>query len=88
MDITFLEDGRTGSLSWATLHRVVAAAEHACALPEDARHVLKERLKSEVLPLVLNSLTVGTEAAARGSRRAHRSRGTLQVSTLHGSWRS
>jgi len=56
MDLTFLED-RTGTLNWAALHAVVAAATRAGALSEDARHTLKERLKSEVLPLVLNSLT-------------------------------
>jgi hypothetical protein len=67
MNLTFLED-RAGCLSWATLHRLCVAAAARGAVPEDARHMLKERLKSEVLPLVLNSLTVRpTGLRQRGS---------------------
>jgi hypothetical protein len=57
MELTFLED-RAGTLSWSVLRGLVAAVQRSGALPDDFRHTLKERLKSEVLPLVLNSLTV------------------------------
>jgi hypothetical protein len=63
MDLTFLED-RAGTVSWPALHAVVAAAARTGTLTADASHTLKERLKSEVLPLVLNSLTVGGTAIA------------------------
>ncbi|GBF87710.1 hypothetical protein Rsub_00421 [Raphidocelis subcapitata] len=56
VDLTFLEE-RGGGVAWQTLAGLAAAAERSGALPEDARAALKERLKSEVLPLVLNSLT-------------------------------
>lgn len=55
--LTFLEDP-AGGLHWGAVAALVAASARAGCVDAAAARALKERLKTEVLPLILNSLTV------------------------------
>jgi hypothetical protein len=56
---TLLLEGRDGHVYWKNVERVVAAVVQQRTLPDDLLHHLKERLKSGLSNIILNTFTVG-----------------------------
>lgn len=62
-----LDDVRSGSVSWAQVETFVRAIAQAGTLPESAQKLLRSRLESKAMLVMLNTLTVGGVSQAPGA---------------------